>query len=383
MSPQEPQLATVQSAATYRRIATLFLFLTAAVVGLAAYVIFSRAHAIVLSEPAEVSGEFIIDVARGAVAGEVSGDVFELTDTVSATFPSASVVAIDQPAEGSVRIASTLFRAQTLIATTRLLADDGRLYRIRRTVNVPANGSVEVEAYADEVGAKNEIPAGTTFSIPGLNEDTRRFFTVTATTAFTGGSKEVHMVTQADVDNAAEVLRGKVNASLATKMRETAAETMPDAAARGEFVAVTETSRTLDVPVGSDATEFTLTIDAKATGVFYDLASFERDLRERLKAKLLDGRTLSTIDIATATVTVEKRDLVAGRANLGVAVSGTSAMSAAAPALDPAKLTGISAEAAVAYLESVEGVASASVEVSPFWAGRMPNVASHITVEVR
>jgi hypothetical protein len=28
-------------------------------------------------------------------------------------------------------------------------------------------------------------------------------------------------------------------------------------------------------------------------------------------------------------------------------------------------------------------VASASVEVSPFWAGRMPNVASHITVEVR
>lgn len=378
----DPHLATVQSARTYRRIATVFLLLTVIVVSLASYVIFSRAEVTILSEPQEVTGDFLIDVVRGAGAGEVPGDVFELSDTASATFPSASVVTVDQPAEGRVRIVSKLYRAQTLVATTRLLAADGRLYRLRKTVVIPGNGTLETDAYADKVGTEGEIAAGEKLSIPGLNAETGRFFEVSTVAAFMGGKKEVHMVTQADVDKAAEVLQGKIRDSLGARMRITADEVLGQGD-RSESVSVTETARRIDNPVGSDAAQFTLAIDANATGVFYDRAAFTAVLRAKLSDKLFEERTLTTVDAASVKVSVEKRDLVAGRANLRVTASGTSAMSANTPALDPAKLAGISVTSAVDYLQSIDGVASASIKVSPFWAGRMPTVPEHIKIEIR
>ena len=82
-------------------------------------------------------------------------------------------------------------------------------------------------------------------------------------------------------------------------------------------------------------------------------------------------------------MTVEKTDPASGRANLRVLAKGLSIMSLEAPALDPAKLAGVTVEAARGYLEKIDGVASASVKVSPFWAGRLPNIAEHIKVEVR
>lgn len=386
LEEQPQQTHTVQSAATYRRIATLFLALTVGVVGLAAYVVFSRAEVIVMSKQEEVKADFIIDVARMAGNGEVRGDVLELSESMTSTFPSASVVTIDAPSEGTVKIVSTMSRAQTLVATTRLLTADDRLFRIRDTVTVPAHGFVTVAAFSTEAGVKGAAPAGTSFSIPGLNPESQKLFTTIAVATFVGEKKDVRMVTQQDVDKAVEVLRDKLVAELGDKMRIAAKEGLSseDAEAKwGEFIDVTETSRVTSVPVGSDAPEFTLTIGIKATGVFYDEKAFDAEVSSRLGDRVMDGRTLHSVDAASVKKEVEKRDLVAGRINVRVTASGLSIMSTASPALEKSKLIGIKDDAAKTYLESIDGVASASIKTSPFWMHRMPNVAEHISVEVR
>jgi len=368
------------SIAMYRRIVTGFLVLTALCVGLVAYVVLARATVIVLSKQEKAQADFVIDVAEKPTQGEVPGLVFEESETVSQSFPGTSVVKVDVPAEGRVKIGSSLFRNQTLVATTRLLTPDGVLFRIRETVVVPAGGSVEVDAFADVPGPTGNV-GNVSFTIPGLNADAQRFFTVVTVTPMDGGLKDVRMVTQTDVDAAASVLGEKLKASLSAKLRTRAEEN--GLVAGGEIIDYETTKKLTDVPVGTEQATFSLTLSLKATGVLYDESRFSDQIRAKIKDKLPHDRKLLSVEEASVTKEIEKTDLVAGRANIRVTASGISVLSPDSPGLDREKLVGVSVDAAKAYLESVEGVSSASVKVSPLWTGRMPNVADHITVEVR
>ncbi|MEK9152065.1 MAG: hypothetical protein AAB692_01735 [Patescibacteria group bacterium] len=103
----------------------------------------------------------------------------------------------------------------------------------------------------------------------------------------------------------------------------------------------------------------------------------------RLKESVPEERALISHEIDKAATLVEKRDLIAGRANIHVFARGKTVMSASSPALDPDKLAGVSVDAAKTYLEKVPGVSSVSVRATPFWSGRMPNAPERIRVEVR
>lgn len=380
MPPPQQPVPGQRSVSVYRRIAATFLALTAGVVALVAYIVFARAEVVVMSNQEEVTANFIVDVARKPVDSEVKGDVFEATETLTQTFPSASLVTVDTHAEGKVKITSTLFRAQTLIATTRLLTPDGVLFRIKKTVVVPANGSVEVEAFADESGPTGDVGMAT-FTIPGLNPDTRRFFKVETVGPMLGAKKEVRMVTKQDVDAAGEVLTEKLTATLTEALRSKAKDA--GAPVDGELITIEKTAQVADVPVGSEAPEFAVTVTARATGAFYDRAAFDARVKTSLVERIPVDRDLALVDEASVTREIEKKDLVAGRVNLHVAAKGKSVLSAKSAALDPAKLTNITTESAKQYLERIDGVSSASVRARPFWTHRMPNVASHITIEVR
>ncbi|HTK04061.1 MAG TPA: hypothetical protein VL500_00595 [Candidatus Eisenbacteria bacterium] len=368
------------SIAMYRRIATGFLVLTALMIALVAYVVLARATVIVLSEQEKAQADFVIDVAEKPTQGEVPGLVFEQADSLSQAFPATSVVKVDAPAEGRVKIGSSLFRAQTLVATTRLLTPDGVLFRIKKTITVPAGGSVEVDAFADVPGATGNV-GNVSFTIPGLNPDAQRHFTAVTVTPMDGGVKEVRMVTQTDVDAAASVLEEKLKGSLAATLRSRGEEN--GLVKAGEIIEYETTKKLTDVPVGTEQALFTLTLSMKATGVLYDASRFADQIRAKLKDKLPHDRSLLSVEDESVTKDVEKTDLVAGRANVRVTASGTTVLSPDAPALAREKLVGVSVDAAKAYLDGIDGVASASVKVSPIWTGRMPNVADHITVEVR
>lgn len=372
--PQQP------SVGMYRRIAVGFVALAALAVAFVAYVVLGRATVVVLSKQLDVEDDFVLDVSAKPSEKEVPGAAYEDSETLTQSFPSTSVVKVDAPAEGRVRISSTLFRSQTLIASTRLLTPDGVLFRIKETVVVPANGSAQVDAFADEPGMTGDV-GNVTFTIPGLNPDTRRFFTVETVEPMTGGQKDVRMVTAKDVAAAEAVLREKLEMTLAERLQAKAKEAGVQSS--GEMIAYDVTKKVTDIAVGTEAEEFTLTFGLKATAVFYDKAKLAEAARAHLASKLPTDRVLTALHEDSITTDVEKVDLIAGRANLRVTAKGTSVMSPDAPALDRERLVGVTAEAAKAYIENIDGVASASVRVTPIWAGRMPNVADHITIEVR
>lgn len=372
-----PQPASLM---VYRRIAVVFFGLTAIVVALVFYVVFAKAKVIVMSKQQESQADFIIDVAREPLEGEVKGTVFELTDAITRPFPSTSVVKVEVPVEGRVRISSSLSRAQTLVATTRLLTEDEILYRIKDTVVVPAYGSVEVDAFSTGSGEEYAI-GDATFIIPGLNPSTQRLFTVETVEPLTGGYYEVRMVTRSDVDVAAEILKEELSARLIDSIRREAEEAgIPTS---GEVIKVEVLDQEVDVEIGTETERFQLTVRGRVIATFYDKTALHDLVDDRLADMLPYDRMLLQVNDDRTRVEIEKYDIFSGRTNLRVSVSGVSVMSPQAPYLDPERLTGISVAAALEYLESVEGVSSASIRTSPIWSRRMPNLSEHITVEVR
>lgn len=383
LQPQDPAAQAVQhSLAVYRRIAVAFLVLTAIVVGLVLYVVFARAKVVVLSVQEDIESDFLIDIARDPGPGEVRGDVIEVTDTAKRTFPAASTATVDDRATGTVRITSTLSRAQTLVATTRLQTPAGVLYRINDTVTVPANGSVEVAAYADVPGKAGETNDAT-FVIPGLNPSSQPFFMVTIVTPFTGGERQVQAVTRDDIDKAVAALKEELTPKLEAALDALVQERGLATEGSARTVQIEVVTQTASAKIGSEVEEFTMTVDARAIGTYFDEAQFMEQVRSRLRDLIGFDQALLSATEEAGSRSIEKRDIASGRANVRVKARGIAILSEDAPALDPEKLTGISTDAAEAYLEGVEGVASASVTTSPFWSNRMPTVADHISLEVR
>jgi hypothetical protein len=364
----------------YRGIAMVFFALAAGIAIFSIYVVFSRAEVVVLSDQEETEADFIVDVAARAVDGEVEGGVYEVSKKVAQTFPATSVISIDMRAEGRVRISSTLSRSQTLVKTTRLMTPDGLLFRIEDTVIVPAFGSVTVGAYADEPGPDGAI-GDATFTIPGLNPDTRQHFAVETVEPMVSGSKEVRMVTATDIVKAEEVLEDRLMAELSETMREKAREDgIPSS---GELFGFETSRQETDIMAGEEADEFTMTVAVRGSGVFFDRDEFRSHIRDLLEDRLPYDRSLLHLNEADLVMEVEKCDLLGRRANIRVSASGTAILSEDATGLDKEKIVGVTIDAAKEYLESLDGVSSASVKLKPFWSRRLPDVAEHIEVEVR
>ena len=96
-------------------------------------------------------------------------------------------------AKGNLTITNKTSISQSLVATTRFLSKEGVLFRLEKSVIVPANGSVVASVYADKIGASGNIPASH-FTIPGLSPVKQASIYADSTVAFTGGEQAIAVV---------------------------------------------------------------------------------------------------------------------------------------------------------------------------------------------
>ncbi len=363
----------------FRRIAVFFVLLAAGMVALAAYVVLARASVVVMSKQEPVAGEFLVDIAPEPTDGEIPGGVFTDSASSETKVAAASLVRTDQQAEGRVKITSSLSRPQTLLATTRLLTPAGILYRTRQTVTVPAFGSAEADIFAVEPGKDGEAES-MSFTIPGLNEDTRKRFTVETIGPITGGYREIKVVTAEGIAQAVESLKKRLIADLEKRLEDEAGKKVP---VDGRLITSELTSQSSDQPPGAEAPEYTVAVAVRSTAEIYDKQRFHQAVEAKLAELVPTGRKLLRLSDDDTAVALDKSDIPGGRANLRVQAKGIATLDSAAQALQPGKIVGITAEAAKKYLEKLDGVASASVSVSPFLPSRLPSLAKNIKIEVR
>ena len=164
------------------------------------------------------------------VPARIFVDTIERTEEYSATGKSASS---DQKAHGTVVIYNDYStESQPLVATTRLLTKDGRIFRLINSVIVPGRtgsgadvkqGAIEVEVIADESGDQFNI-GPSEFTIPGFSGSAKyEKFTAKSTKAMTGGGAQGETITTiSDVDlaNAERNIKEKISADAVQRVKE-------------------------------------------------------------------------------------------------------------------------------------------------------------------
>src|SRR3989338_4000025 len=156
----------------YRRIALTLIVLV--VCALLAVLYLSTVQAVIHVESTQepVTTEFVANVfATPTRPTDVKGQVISgsLGKTQSFTPTGTSSKTVEDISTGTVKIYNNLSFAQSLVATTRLLSQEGVLFRLKSAVTIPAGGSVDAPVYADLPGVSGDIKP-TRFTIPGLSE---------------------------------------------------------------------------------------------------------------------------------------------------------------------------------------------------------------------
>ena len=219
----------------------------------------------------------------------IPAKILDFDDTISQTFEASGEKSVsDQKAKGKITIYnefSTL--PQPLVATTRFISEDQKIFRLVQSVTIPGTtkvgteikpGVTEVEVVADESGDGYNIPA-TSFSIPGFKDSgSEKYAKIYAksTSAMTGGGTSgstVKMITDKDLADAKDKISLEITDAIKQKVKDSvgSGQVVLDKA-----ISMEEPVYALSGAVGDIADNFEIKVQAKAKAVVF----LESDLKK-------------------------------------------------------------------------------------------------------
>jgi len=327
----------------------------------------------------DISTEFVVDVVSTPVSdSEIKGAVVtgSIGKTQSFTPTGEGSTQVDDVAKGTLTIYNTSTTAQTLVATTRFLSPENILFRLEEGVTVPAGGSVEAAVYADQAGATGNL-APTRFTIPGLSQSKQELIYAESAVAFTGGTRTIAVVTQAELEASAETLKTSLVSDALSMLRAQAGET-----GGGEAVEIAVTAQTYSIEPDTEAETYDVTLSLTVTAVFYDKEVLNTIAQNQLYEEIGQGRQFVSADFDQMIVILEKYDVALGNANIHVVLHGKVMTSRTSDALAIRRFVGMNTEE-IQTLLSGEGVAtSVRMECFPFWIHRVPRFLDHVNLEL-
>lgn len=363
----------------YQRIAILFVVVSFLLLLFVLYLSVSSATIRVTPNPQVVSHEVSMEIVPDArTNGQVSGYVRQQIVEVSDVFelPQEGAVATEAKAGGFVTIINETGSQQALVATTRLLSQEGVLFRIDEAVNVPAGGEVTTLAHADEAGLAGEI-GPSSFTIPGLAASLQDVIYAVSTDAMTGGVQYVQTLGESHVQDA--------YAQLEARARDEAVLALADGIDTDVFdglsVDLEILSQSVDTDIGTETGSFSATMSVKVTGLFYDEETVLQYASALLQNQVGEDYELADVN-DDYVIEVRSVDAEAEQASLRVYIDGISVISTASDILDPERLLGRTPQEVETILETSELIDKISIRFTPFWLQRIPTLEDHIKIIV-
>ena len=278
---------------------------------------------------------------------------------------------------GTVTLYNKLSRLQPLVATTRLLAGDGRLYRLERGVTLPANGQLTANVYADKIGKDQLITDPTKFTVPGLAASLSEIVYAENTQAFRCQDQAAKsIITQGDLDKAKVDIEAVLDEKAKNDFRPAAGQAVTYDEVPGSFKVE------FNVKVGDQRDELIAT--AKKS---YTLARFAQDdvlvlAKNRMAMLMSDDKQLTGFDAQSLAYTLESYNLSPSEANVKVYFSGVMSLKENTVLVDRKKLVGLNEKQISEYLHQFPEVRDYRLEFWPPFIKNAPQLPDKITVKV-
>lgn len=373
-------------------ISVIFIFLAA----LAAYVYLNYPKAAIELFPASDLQNVSLDVVASVETelADVENAVIpatlqqvEIEKTVRFETTEEKFVSDDGKASGKVTIYNKYSSSpQPLVATTRVLSKEGKLFRLKESVTVPGMegekaGTIEVAVIADKPGEEYNI-GPSSFSVEGFKGSPKyEKFEVSSDSPMSGGNnesgnKKARVVTASDIESARQKTLEELDRDLEKLILEKVGSGSKVLADTARKEIISNASSLSDGEIGDS---FTYTIKEKIQVLVFN----EEDIRELLVAQLekdlpsgynLDN--ISGIEYNKAVTDFENKKM-----NMKVSSVGTLVAQ-----LDTGNIkkgiAGKNEDGMRQFLENYSDLNKAQIKISPAWLGSLPVAERKMEIRV-
>ena len=218
----------------------------------------------------------------------IPAKLMEFNEEVAKTFNATGLGNVsNQKAKGKVTIYNEFSSSpQPLVATTRFLSEDQKVFRLVQSVTVPGTtkvgeeikpGVLEVDVIADEAGDGYNIGA-TNFTIPGFkssgNDKHTKIYAKSEASMSGGGSGNdtVKLVTDKDISDAKDKISLEINGAIKNKIKDGAAGMI----ILDDAIVVDEPVYRVSNSAGETADSFEIKIQAHARALVFSESDIKK-----------------------------------------------------------------------------------------------------------
>lgn len=332
----------------------------------------------------DVNANFKVDPNADSVSissATLPGRKYEISKDVTGTTAATGTKDAGTKATGTMTIKNSYDSSpHTFVAGTRFQAPNGLIFVSTESVTVPGGGlsggkpvagsaTVSVQASANGDGY-NLAP--TTYTIPGLPADQRALITGQGSQMSGGTTKNIKVVSQADVDKAKNEAIDKNKEDVTKELEDKATSSqmiMPDS--------FTATPSDLSASPGVDSEGDQVTVKFKVT---HSILTVKKDDLETLITAIEKKQVGGDKQIYQTGIDTGKITAINGAYNFSGTASAGEKINTDALIQD---IKGKKTGAATDIASKVPGVSRAEIHLSPAWSVKLPSIIDHIKIDIK
>lgn len=321
-----------------------------------------------------------------AEQGSIHAVLMSEEKSLTRLFPATGTSTEQGRAKGTIRVFNGFSTfPQKLVAQTRFLSEEGKLFRSLGAMVVPAGrmeegklvaGSLDIEVVAAESGEEYNI-GPSNFSLPGLFGNPA-YTTITGKSfdPMAGGSKtEVSVVTESDLNAARDALVAELQEEAQNALEATVPEGMVLLAQTLDLQVLQAFS---PIKAGAPLDSFNFSAKVQGTATVFSRADVENAAQAFLAQSAQEGEAL-----ALKTLNIEYTNVEMNTSSQSISFDvNTSAL--VYQEIDPielkARLAGASKEEAVLSLSQNSALEKAEIILFPFWLQSLPQDPNAVEV---
>ena len=365
----------------------ILIFIGLSFISFFAILNFIKAKAIIIIVPAieKVTTEFTIEVIEEATSTiafdkekAVLGIVREIVSAGSQNFPATDKrVVTNTNTVGEVTIFNNYTKAQILVASTRLLASNGTLLRLEKTVAVPPKDKIKVRVYPDKPEEFDNL-APSKFTIPGLWQPLQEKIYAESFHPFKKGEQTIYMVSENDFKEAEEKLKESLYQKAVSDFNQTISSQQ---ALWSKLSTYKIMDKKFSHQIGEETTEFKTEITLNSIFVAFDESQVVFLAKEKLKSVTPSGKKLISLNADSLSYSVENYDLGIKKAQVKVKVEGRAKGNISNLEIRKEELTGRTLAEIRSYFANLAGVKEIKVDFFPNWRQKTPAFKDRIFIE--
>jgi len=390
---EKPAVAPKKSLGLYRRQAFFYIGATLVLLLAVFYLFFARLTVLITPQGETVNDSLSFNISSADASSTplsststpavstiktIDGKVQVIEVSADKSYTASSGEILGSEVVGNVTLYNKYNKAQPLVVNTRLLSADGKLFRLKESVNIPAGGSIEASVYADKPSADMAVTTLTRFTIPGLWAGLQDRIYAENSGDLVYQTQVNQKITQSDIDQA----KKDINVVLDLKAKNDLASSVPDTISVYGDTDQPATV-TVDSKVGDVKPSFTLTAKKKVVVVTFSKTKAAALAQARLSLLVPDDKQLLDFNQNNITYSLDGFDLSTNIATVKAFFNGTMSLKTDSSLIDSNKLRGLNKRQISEYLDSFPEIKDYQLKFTPPFITTAPVLPDLIKIKIQ